>query len=623
MVSFQFNFFFSVERIGASCTQSLTRLSTTNNYALVTTFSFSLNVITYANENFSNVNATACYSFRKTRSGREFSQFNPLPSMPTSLSVQAPLFDAIHREDSYYYFGEPQDSSMTPLTPLSPSLPSSPPPMPPDSPISSSYSRCSSVSSTYSDNSSDWSHGSFEQASRPSTPPAELASFLLDASPNAATSSFSRKRSFPEDEASSASAAPSKRKRKRYASDKAAATKRRSNRRAARPPTNRAPKAKVLNNHGITPLAIETTLNALNDLPVTSTGYIGRRTKAILQGCAWTLNELLAEGFEVVDWDGITPMAILDHARRIVAVLAGRPPRAAPGEKDQWDTAVAEVAAAIEKARDNFSFADADLLHRRGDFPARLFGVSHGGGQTVRPLCNVLATTLTPGSQHPSIAKQSSSENEAVLEELRLLPALIRIAGFGSSAMAFFAPKLWKHYADTLGKLYTQDSTLRWNFNSSIFPCATINFGPQTVCYDHIDNGNAAAGWCDIFSMGDYNPQTGGHLVLFDIKKIVVFPPGSHILLPSSIMRHGNTPIGVGETRLGFTQYAAGGLFRWVENDFQTVEDCHKNNPKLRAKLDADAPVRFATLLGLYSKLEELVDDRKKVFGIVETEKKK
>ncbi|KAF7970504.1 hypothetical protein HWV62_23825 [Athelia sp. TMB] len=292
------------------------------------------------------------------------------------------------------------------------------------------------------------------------------------------------------------------------------------------------------------------------------------------------------------------PYAILDHSGRVVGMLAGRPPRPPPGVRDTWDDAVADVTEAIHKARKQFSFAADDLAHRRGDFPARLFGVSHGGGQT-----------------HPCIAKQSSPENAAILDGLRLNPSLIRIAGYGSSAFAFYAPKLWRALCNQSRVPLPHDGTLRWNFNSSIFPCATINFGPQSICFDHIDNGNAAAGWCDIVGFGNYDPQKGGHLVLFDIKKIIVFPPGSHILIPSSIMRHGNTPVADNETRVGFTQYAAGGLFRWVENGFQTVDGYTKANPKLRQKLDAAAPTRFATLLKLYSKVDDLIADRMEVFG--------
>jgi hypothetical protein len=63
---------------------------------------------------------------------------------------------------------------------------------------------------------------------------------------------------------------------------------------------------------------------------------------------------------------------------------------------------------------------------------------------------------------------------------------------------------------------------------------------------------------------------------------------------------------------MGFTQYAAGGLFRWVDNGFCKSEDV---KPELRAKMDTEAPARFENLLNLYSKLEELADDRARVFG--------
>jgi hypothetical protein len=43
------------------------------------------------------------------------------------------------------------------------------------------------------------------------------------------------------------------------------------------------------------------------------------------------------------------------------------------------------------------------------------------------------------------------------------------------------------------------------------FPTTTINFGPQTVYYDHLDTGNKPAGWCEIRTM-----LQRGHLILFD-----------------------------------------------------------------------------------------------------------
>lgn len=169
---------------------------------------------------------------------------------------------------------------------------------------------------------------------------------------------------------------------------------------------------------------------------------------------------------------------------------------------------------------------------------------------------------------------------------------------------------MYQEYVDVLGRLFDHDKSLQWNFNNSIFPAATVNFGPQSVCYDHLDSANRAVGWCDIFAMGDYDCEKGGHLVLFDIKTYVVFPPGSHILIPSAIMRHGNTPIGDGETRLGFTQYAAGGLFRCVDNGFKKAPKRRKNR-KYREELAA----RFKRSINLFSTLEGLLQDRLDMFG--------
>lgn len=178
--------------------------------------------------------------------------------------------------------------------------------------------------------------------------------------------------------------------------------------------------------------------------------------------------------------------------------------------------------------------------------------------------------------------------------------------------MAYYAPKLYKDYADTLEALMKNDPKLQWNFANSIFPSATINFGPNAVCFDHLDYFNRAIGWCDVCALGNYNPKTGGHLILFDIKRVIEFPPGSHILIPSALMRHGNTPIKNGETRRGFTQYAAGALFRWVENGFMRSVDVPGD---VKKKLDAEAPGRYEELLSLYSTADTLEQDRKDVFG--------
>ena len=126
-----------------------------------------------------------------------------------------------------------------------------------------------------------------------------------------------------------------------------------------------------------------------------------------------------------------------------------------------------------------------------------------------------------------------------------------------------------------------------------VFPCRTFNFGTQTVTVPHVDQGNLAQSWCSITALGSFNPDTGGHLVLWDYGMAVRFPPGSTILIPSALLIHSNTSIKKNETRFSIVQYAAGGLFRWVDRGFISEKEWratasqeqlkeHKKKEKLR-----------------------------------------
>jgi hypothetical protein len=131
---------------------------------------------------------------------------------------------------------------------------------------------------------------------------------------------------------------------------------------------------------------------------------------------------------------------------------------------------------------------------------------------------------------------------------------------------------LAREYEDILNQLFDNDPTLVRNFQKSIFTACTFNLGPNTITLDHLDSANVAHGLCAITALGNYNPKLGGHIALFDLGLIIEFPPGSTILLPSAVFRHGNTPIQPGETRMSFTQYVAGGLFRYVKYGFRTAK---------------------------------------------------
>ena len=140
------------------------------------------------------------------------------------------------------------------------------------------------------------------------------------------------------------------------------------------------------------------------------------------------------------------------------------------------------------------------------------------------------------------------------------------------------------------------------------FPCRSFNIGGQVATAPHLDEKNLAHSWCAVTSLGRFNPNLGGHLVLWDFGLAVKFPPGSTILLPSALLVHSNTSIQPGETRSSIVQYAAGGLFRWAERGFMTEkkwvsqankEDCQRHRDR--------QSTHWAEAVGLFTTLEELM----------------
>jgi hypothetical protein len=127
------------------------------------------------------------------------------------------------------------------------------------------------------------------------------------------------------------------------------------------------------------------------------------------------------------------------------------------------------------------------------------------------------------------------------------------------------------------------------------------------VSLDHTDCSNAPELPCLITALGDYDPDAGGHLVLFNVGLIVRFPPGSTIDVISAAIRHGNTPVRDGERRYSITQYVPGGLVRWARLGFQPAGDLSDAE---RDALDGGHEARVAEILSRFSTPSSLVNDR-------------
>ncbi|KAJ6524637.1 hypothetical protein DFH09DRAFT_1286332 [Mycena vulgaris] len=310
-----------------------------------------------------------------------------------------------------------------------------------------------------------------------------------------------------------------------------------------------------------------------------------------------TLPALTRAGVLHIRWDGRSPKLILDAHGRIIAILLGRP------EDPDWDDVVRDAIKAMNRARRagfaSGAFRARDTKHRRGSYAVLSTGVSFGGGQK------------RPGNL------VNSAKRQKIINYLLRNKSLRRLAGFQSSGFARFAPKLWRYYVDNLRLLFEHHDGLQHNFTNSIFPATTLNLGPQVVTDTHFDLNNLMHGLCGITAAGDFDHTVGGQIHMEQIKVVIDFPSGSSMLIPSAFIAHGNTPIQEGETRLSLTQYAAGGLFRWIKYGFRSAKSvlACAGGADLVASFDGVPGSRWEWAMNLFSKPEELEGDRRAALG--------
>ncbi|KAJ3969836.1 hypothetical protein EV361DRAFT_951118 [Lentinula raphanica] len=328
------------------------------------------------------------------------------------------------------------------------------------------------------------------------------------------------------------------------------------------------------------------------DARVASTVYEGSKKKTAEVGPRiWRLEELVGPRadvqFKLIHAEFGKTKPVVDSEGRIFALVVYP---SEPGIKK----AAEEAAQLLNQSRKSCSFSAKQKAGRRGAFPALNAGFSHGNGR------------MHPQNFH------HNKKNNKVLRKLTSSEPFQRLSGFAtgkslrkergqtadkSLAGVFktWAPRLYTYCENYLEKLVENDHRLKQPFSNSVLPAAAFNFGPQTVCFPHIDFSNLPFNWCWIWALGWYDWSLGGHIVLWDLKTVVVFPPGSLIALPSGVCCHSNTSIQKGESRFSFTQYAPGANFRWVDNGFAVQKTASRPQ---RA--------RWGMGLSLFSTLEDL-----------------
>ncbi|KAI0039585.1 hypothetical protein FA95DRAFT_1585250 [Auriscalpium vulgare] len=257
-------------------------------------------------------------------------------------------------------------------------------------------------------------------------------------------------------------------------------------------------------------------------------------------------------------------------------------PKGDPGWKDVAPSA--DAAMDEEEKACNFG---PPKKHARGTYRLLSTGFSYGGGP-----------------RHPFNIPCRSPTRKAAMGRLVRHPAFMRISGHTNGS-----PRLYKHLDEVVIDICNNDPTLQKPFDKSIFPAATFNFGPGVATIPHRDSRNVPYGWCAVTALGNFDYKRGGHLILWDLKLIIEFPPGSTILFPSAVITHSNTAIQPGETRRSFTQHFAGSLVRWWTYGFRTEAAMEREDPDLAKKLKARAGGRWEKVLGYFSKWAELSKD--------------
>jgi hypothetical protein len=217
-----------------------------------------------------------------------------------------------------------------------------------------------------------------------------------------------------------------------------------------------------------------------------------------------------------------------------------------------------------------------------------------------------------------SFAKISGFAGCAGSSQVRSQPPPVPPLTF-SGAFRTFGPKLFDDYVTDLQALFDHHPGLQHNFTNSIYPAVTYNLGPQSVTFDHVDDLNRPLGWCAVTNAvpndGGFDHQKSAHLYLKQLKLVIEFPPAATSLFPSAVINHGNTPLSPNETRYSITQYAAGGLFRWVKYGFRTAKQVLAQGGRtLKDALDGAPGKRLNDGLDLFSTVDGLATDHAACF---------
>ncbi|KAJ3805399.1 hypothetical protein F5876DRAFT_81816 [Lentinula aff. lateritia] len=222
------------------------------------------------------------------------------------------------------------------------------------------------------------------------------------------------------------------------------------------------------------------------------------------------LDLLSTSNLRLLDLDGVSRIVLLDSRDRIIAVLGGVPPAS---EGQEWNEMTEQGNVAVEDFQEHSTFTKSQQHGRQGNFAYRTVSFGYGNGR-----------------KQPLNYRVNGDANQMVVGKLLKNPAIRQIAGSQRCT--------YMEYQTTNEELLCCYLYLCPNFPGTPYAALTVNAGPQSYLPPHKDPDNVVHGWCADTALGKFDPNKGGHLVLWDFGLVIWFPPGSTILFPSSLITH-------------------------------------------------------------------------------------
>ncbi|KAG8947699.1 hypothetical protein FRC04_010543 [Tulasnella sp. 424] len=305
------------------------------------------------------------------------------------------------------------------------------------------------------------------------------------------------------------------------------------------------------------------------------------------------LLNLVRSGYSVVP-SSTEPSLFLDQDNRIIGWRVGI--MGGAGNEARWDEQNADLTASLETLARNMENRQASAPGvPRGEHSWAHWGYSYGGGER-RPT-----------------SRQQTKQERTWWGHFLDQPAYINTTQTILDSWKTWAPNVLSDYTqchqDILERLPTLDRVHGADPDSILpFASLTANLGPQTVCQAHRDIKNKASGGiCGIKTLGPYNWQLGGHIVLHELGLVVEMRPGDIIFFPSAVITHETIPVSPDEKRYSLVWYSAGGLFRWCDADFQSLRNWATQDPTAYNAHQEKGETRWTNGWKNFSTLSELV----------------